>query len=75
MFDFIRTNTGRIEVARDGELFREYFIRRPTCNFLSAAKKFEVMENVGRESQQMKVNDLMNFVPGIIDEMEHNEKL
>ena len=23
----------------------------------------------------MKVNDLMNFVPGIIDEMEHNEKL
>ena len=49
--DFLRTHTGRIEVARDGQLFREYFAIRPTCTYMSRAARVSVMTNVNRESQ------------------------
>lgn len=75
VYDFLRTNTGRIEVARDGGLFREYFPIRPTCNYMSPAAREHVMSSVNRESQQMKVTGLMGYVPGLLDEMEHNEIL
>ena len=33
------------------------------------------MQDVNRESQQMKVSGLMDYVPRLLDEMEHNEAL
>jgi len=33
------------------------------------------MENIDRDSQQSKVTELMEAIPDLIDEMEHNEEL
>jgi hypothetical protein len=33
------------------------------------------MENISRDSQQSKVTELMEAIPDLTDEMEHNEKL
>ena len=42
---------------------------------MSPAATEMVMQNVNRESQQMKVSGLMEYVPRLLDEMEHNEAL
>jgi hypothetical protein len=74
-FDFIRQNTGMIEVAVDGKLQRVYFPIRPICKYLSPKTRTSTMNEVRRESQQTKVQDLMERTPDLIDEMRHNEKL
>ena len=55
VFDFLKTHTGRIEVARDGNLQRVYFPIKPTCKQLTEASKDLVMADVKRDSQQLKV--------------------
>lgn len=42
---------------------------------MSVAYKARLMEEVDRDSQATKVTGLMEFVPDLMDEMNHNEEL
>ena len=42
---------------------------------MSLAYKARLMEEVDRDSQATKVMGLMDFVPDLMDEMNHNEEL
>lgn len=75
VFEFLRQNVARIEVAVDGVLQRVYFPIRPTCHFISVKSRKALMQSINRESQQSKVTELMEAIPDLIDEMEHNEQL
>ena len=66
---------GRIEIAASNNLQRIYFPIRPVCHFMSPGAKTYLMNNVDRESQATKVTGLMQAVPDLIDEMNHNEEL
>lgn len=72
VFDFLRQNTGIIEVSIDNKLQRVYFPIRPVCHALSEKTVAATMNEVRRESQQTKVQDLMERTPDLIDEMRHN---
>ena len=75
VFEFLRQNVARIEVAVDGVLQRVYFPIRPTCHFISVKSRKALMQSINRESQQSKVTELMEAIPDLIDEMVHNEQL
>ena len=49
-FDFLKFNTGRIEVKIDGNLQRIYFPKLPICRRLSKASRSLLMETVVRDS-------------------------
>ncbi len=66
---------GRIEVTVSGNLQRIYFPVKPVCQFLSPGVRKTLMSEVDRESQSTKVMGLMDAVPDLIDEMNHNEEL
>jgi len=55
VFDFLRQNTGIIEVSIDNKLQRVYFPIRPVCHHLSEKTSTATMNEVRRESQQTKV--------------------
>jgi len=59
----------------EGKLQRVYFPIRPVCHHLSIKTRVKTMNDVRRESQQTKVQDLMACTPDLIDEMRHNESL
>lgn len=48
--DFIRMNTGRIEINVNGELQRVYFPVKPVCRFISKGERSKLMETVERDS-------------------------
>ena len=75
IYEFLRQNTGGIEVSVNNQLERIYFPVRPVCHFISKKTRESLMENIDRESQQTKVTELMEKVPNLIDEMKHNESL
>lgn len=75
VYEFLRQNTGMIEVAVSGKLQRVYFPIRPVCDFVSKKTSKALMNDVNRESQQTKVADLMEATPMLIDEMRHVESL
>ena len=74
-FDFIRQHMGRIEIADNGKLQRVYFPIRPVCGWISQGARKSLMNDVDRDSQATKVTGLMDAVPDLIDEMNHNEEL
>ena len=51
VFEFLRQNVARIEVAVDGVLQRVYFPIRPTCHFISVKSRKALMQSINRESQ------------------------
>jgi hypothetical protein len=66
---------GRIEISVSSNLQRIYFPIRPVCHYLSIGARKNLMTSVDRESQATKVTGLMEAVPDLIDEMNHNEEL
>jgi len=74
-YDFIRFHTGKIEIAVNGNIQSVYFPIRPACHFISEQSRKALMENVNRDSQQTKVDDLFAATPDLIDEMIYNEGL
>ena len=48
--EFLRQNTGRIEVARDGKLQRIYFGIGPVCYYVSVKTRRNLMLTMDRES-------------------------
>jgi len=75
VLDFLKSHTGTIEIARDGSLQRVLFAIRPTCGYLAPQSRDIVMMKVERQSQQLKVESLMEWVPRLKDEMVQNENL
>ena len=69
VIDFLKSHTGTIEIARDGNLQKVFFAIRPTCGYLAPASRDIVMMKVERQSQQLKVESLMEWVPRLKDEM------
>jgi hypothetical protein len=74
-FDFFKLHCGRIEIAYDSVLIRNYFPIKPVCHFLSRSTRKILMLKVNRDSPGEKITDLMRNAPALIEEMEHNEKL
>jgi len=68
-------HTGHIEVANESHLQAIYFPIKPVCHYMSKATREHLMENINRESAQEKVSGLMQAVPDLIEEMQHNEQL
>ena len=66
---------GRIEIADNNNLQRVYFPIRPVCGWISPGARKALINDVDRESQATKVGGLMDAVPDLIDEMNHNEEL
>jgi len=55
-YDFIRSHTGRIEIAVNSNLQRVYFPIIPVCHYISKESRKTLMTSVNRESQASKVN-------------------
>ena len=49
-YDFIRSHTGKLEIAVNGSLQAVYFPIRPACHYLSEESKKKLMLSINRES-------------------------
>lgn len=49
-YEFIRSHTGRIEIAVNSNLQRVYFPIIPVCHYISKESRKKLMVNVNRES-------------------------
>ena len=73
--EFYNKFTGSCEVVVNDDLFKVYFPILPICRFLSSKSKKDFLENVPRDSPQLKINGFLSTIPDFIDEMEHAESL
>ena len=73
--DFIKLNTGRIEINVHGQILRVYFPIKPVCRYLSPDARKQLMNNVVRDTWQTKVECLIEAVDDLNEEMLHNDKL
>ena len=56
-------------------LQRIYFPVKPVCHSLSRQAKKDLMIIADRENQTTKILSLLEAVPDLIDEMNHNDEL
>ncbi len=68
-------HTSSIEILWDGEMNRRYFHVPEVCHLLSKASKDELVENVVRDSQELKLIDFMERSRTLYREAVHQRRL
>ncbi len=62
-FRFFQTNTGNIEIQKDGEIMTLFFPIQPVTRFLSERTKIKFLREVERQSNNHKIIDLIAHIP------------
>eukprot|EP01017_Pseudomicrothorax_dubius_P023568 TRINITY_DN2514_c0_g2_i1.p1 TRINITY_DN2514_c0_g2~~TRINITY_DN2514_c0_g2_i1.p1 ORF type:complete len:954 (+),score=250.24 TRINITY_DN2514_c0_g2_i1:65-2926(+) len=70
--EFYQSYTASIEIKFKDQLIRVFFTIHPACYFLSEATKEVFMKEVNRGTPNEKLEGLVEELPALIDEMEHN---